>query len=99
MVAKLIVLLSAALLGVSCAGEKEAIKGTVKGTIYVIGNEPFTSLAVESEGKMYRISASKEIQSTLLKLQGKVIEVGYTRIDSVLGGITLTVTSFRQISP
>ena len=50
----LIMLLS---LVAGCAAQKAMIGGTVTGTIYVIGNEPFTSLAIEdSGGKIYRLS-------------------------------------------
>jgi len=89
-----------ALLFAACTGERETTKGTITGTIYVIGNEPFTSLAVEdSHGKMLRLSASKEQQQQLKDLQGKKVEVRYSRIDTTAEGITLTVDEVKEISP
>jgi hypothetical protein len=99
-VAKTVVLLSVVLVGVNCAGEKETVKGTIQGTIYVVGNEPFTSLAVEdSQGKMLRLSVSKEVRQQLLGLQGRKVEVRYSKIDTTADGITLSVDKFREISP
>jgi hypothetical protein len=99
-VTRIVVLLTVAIIGVGCTGEKEATKGTVQGTVYVIGNEPFTSIAVEdSQGKMLRLSTSKEVQQQLLGLQGRKVEVHYSRIDTTAEGITLSVDKFKEISP
>jgi hypothetical protein len=84
----------------TCTGHKETIKGTIQGTIYVIGNEPFTSLAVEDpQGKMLRLSASEEVREQLLKLQGRKVEVQYSKIDTTAEGIALSVDKFRELSP
>lgn len=84
----------------SCRTHKEAIRGTVKGTVYVIGNEPFTSLALEvSAGTVYRLSASLEARQNLLALQGRKVEVLYSKIDTTAEGITISVDEFREISP
>lgn len=99
-VTRIVVLLTMAMIGVTCAGEKEAAKGTIQGTIYVIGNEPFTSLAVEvSEGRMYRLSTSTETRQRLLALQGRKVMVEYSRIDTTAEGITLSVDKFKEIAP
>jgi hypothetical protein len=98
--AKLVVLISVAIVGLTCAGEKEATKGTIQGTIFVIGNEPFTSLAVEvSEGRMYRLSTSTETRQRLLALQGRKVIVEYSKIDTTAEGITLSVDRFKEITP
>jgi hypothetical protein len=100
LVTKIVVLLTVAIIGVSCAGEKEATKGTIQGTIYVIGNEPFTSLAVQdSEGRMYRLSTSTETRQRLLALQGRKVIVEYSKIDTTAEGITLSVDKFKEITP
>ncbi len=96
---RMVVLLSVVLVGVRCAGEKEAIKGTVMGTIYVIGNEPFTSLAVQdSTGKMYRISTMKDVRERLLARQGKIVVLEYSRVDTTREGLTLSVKKFTEIT-
>ncbi len=70
------------------------------GSIYVIGNEPFTSLAIEGpEGKMYRISASKKIEQRLRGLQGKKVEVEYSKLSLSAEGYTIIVDSVREIRP
>jgi hypothetical protein len=86
------------LVGFDCKGAKETTKGTVKGTIYVIGNEPFTTLAVEDSSKtMYRISSSKELREKLQKLQGKVVNVAFSKADTTAEGIVLTVHDYTEI--
>jgi uncharacterized protein YcfL len=83
-----------------CSSHKETIRGTVQGTVFVVGNEPFTTLAVEvSQGKMYRIATSTDVRQHLLALQGKKVEVQYSRIDTLADGITLQVEKFREVSP
>lgn len=96
---KILILFVMLLAAPGCAGEKETVKGTVRGTIYVIGNEPFTSLAIQdSLGTMYRISASKEIQDKLLARQGKMVELEYSRIDTNYEGVTLSIKAFKEIT-
>ena len=47
--------------------------GTVKGYITVIGNEPFTHLAIRTkEGKNLALQCSKELKNDLLKKQGRL---------------------------
>jgi hypothetical protein len=99
-VTKIVVLLTVAVICARCSGEKEATKGMIQGTIYVIGNEPFTSLAVEVlEGRMYRLSTSTETRYRLLALQGRKVMVEYSRIDTTAEGITLSVDKFKEITP
>jgi hypothetical protein len=44
----------------------------LRGTIYVIGNEPFTALAIQdSLGRMHRIHGPKHLEDLLLQRQGK----------------------------
>ena len=98
--ARMVVLLSVVLVGVTCAGEIETIKGTLTGTIYVIGNEPFTSLALQdSTGKMYRISTMKDVRDRLLARQGRLVVLEYSKADTTREGITLSVKKFTEITP
>jgi uncharacterized protein YcfL len=96
----IITLLPALLLTNGCSSHKETTRGTVQGTVFVVGNEPFTALAVEvSQGKMYRIASSAEIRQHLIALQGKKVEVEYSRIDTTAEGITVQVERFQEVSP
>jgi uncharacterized protein YcfL len=92
--------LAAFLLGNGCSSHKETIRGTIQGTIFVVGNEPFTALAVEvSQERMYRIASSADIRQHLLALQGKKVELQYSSVDTTAEGITLQVERFQEVSP
>jgi len=48
----------------------------------VVGNEPFTKLAVRTDsGEIYLISCNQEVRQTLLSHQGKIAELSYDEID------------------
>ena len=50
--------------------------GTLRGTVYVIGNEPFTALALQdSLGRMHRVHGPKKLEDLLFQRQGKVVTV------------------------
>lgn len=62
--------------GCSCNCGKDG--NTVKGYITVVGNEPFTKLAVETdEGKVFLLQCSKELESVLYKDQGNYYYITY----------------------
>ncbi|MCU0411742.1 MAG: hypothetical protein MUF82_04330 [Bacteroidetes bacterium] len=47
-----------------------------KGRVVVIGNEPFTSVAVEAlDGTVYRLEADAAVLQKLRSIQGKIIQV------------------------
>ena len=72
--------------------------GTLSGTVYVIGNEPFTSVAVEApNGTMYRIVTSKELEKRLRTLQGKKVELEYTKLVRAADGPTMTVSVVKEV--
>ncbi|MEW6652355.1 MAG: hypothetical protein AB1394_02685 [Bacteroidota bacterium] len=52
--------------------------GTIKGFITVIGNEPFTNLALKTkDGKFYILKSSKELNAELNKQQGSYYLIHY----------------------
>jgi len=62
----------------SCVHSRESddmtAQRTLKGTIYVIGNEPFTHLALQdSAGRMHRIKGPKAVEDVLYQRQGKPV--------------------------
>lgn len=72
--------------------------GKISGTVYVIGNEPFTSVAVECpNGKMFRITTTKELEKRLRGLQGKKVELQYTKLVRSAQGTTATVTEIKEV--
>jgi hypothetical protein len=69
----------------------------LSGTVYVVGNEPFTSVAVEcSNGTMYRIKTTKELEKRLRGLQGKKVELEYTKLARSHEGQTITVSVVKE---
>ena len=65
---------------------------TVKGFITVIGNEPFTRLAIRADdNKTYILQVSKELKDELWKKQGSYYYIKYGDIKEVEGVSTLVV--------
>lgn len=76
-----------------------ASSGKVVGTIYIMGNEPFTSVALETpEGKVYRVSTTKELEQRLRGLQGRKVELEFTKIARSPEGQTIVVSVVRDLS-
>jgi uncharacterized membrane protein len=72
--------------------------GKVVGTIYVIGNEPFTQVAVEdSAGTLYRIETTKELERQLRSMQGRKVELRYSKLTTTEIGKTIAVESIHEI--
>lgn len=58
-----------------CGKTEDNVK---KGFITVIGNEPFTKLAIKTDdGKFYVLKSSKELQSELWEKQGSFYLIQY----------------------
>jgi len=46
------------------------------GQVYVIGNEPFAKLALKlADGQTYILDCNKQIETTLLQLQGQTVRL------------------------
>jgi hypothetical protein len=79
---------------VSCSTSQhlKSENGVLEGTIYSIGNDPFSKLGLETaDGTMYILKCSKEIEKDLYAKQGKILKVYYERIDQTPEGLTLKV--------
>lgn len=73
--------------------------GKIVGTIYVIGNEPFTQVAVEdSTGAVYRIETTDEIERQLRRMQGRKVELQYSKLTTTEIGKTIAVQSMKEVS-
>ena len=65
---------------IGCAGNCNTIN-KLSGTLYIAGNEPFTYLALDTNDRtLYKIECSDSLKKELWQLQGKVIELNYTKI-------------------
>jgi hypothetical protein len=73
--------------GCSCGcGKNNSEERYVKGYITVVGNEPFTKLAVKTEdGKVYILKCSKELENDLIKKQGGFYYIQYTNTEQQEG--------------
>ena len=77
-----------------CAGSKQSMpdRGTITGRIFVIGNEPFTKLAVETpEGILHPLKCDKATELELRKNQGHMVRIEYDGIEQAPEGRTLQV--------
>ncbi len=62
--------------GHSRDSESGITPGTMRGVVYVVGNEPFTYLALQdSAGAMHRIHGAKELEDVLYQRQGKTVVI------------------------
>ncbi|MCX6170496.1 MAG: hypothetical protein NTX65_14215 [Ignavibacteriales bacterium] len=79
--------------GCSCnCGNNGNDESFVKGYITVVGNEPFTKLAVKTDDDMiYILQCSKELKEELWKKQGSFYYIIYSSLQKEEGDSTITV--------
>jgi hypothetical protein len=87
------ILIFAALFSTGCScGCGNTEKNTVKGFITVIGNEPFTKLAVKTDnGKFFVLKGSKELNAELNQKQGSYYVIQYGDLRTEDGNEVLIV--------
>lgn len=69
----------------------------ISGKVYVIGNEPFTNIALFTFTKeIYVLKCSKKIREELLKQQGKEVAVYYKESKKSKIGIIIKVIDIRK---
>jgi hypothetical protein len=74
-------------------------QGTMEGTIYSIGNDPFSKLGLKStDGKMYILKCSKELEKELYTRQGKILKVYFENREQTPEGLTLKIVKFEYSS-
>jgi hypothetical protein len=84
-----------AVLALACAAQR----ATIEGSIIVVGNEPFTSVAIQtSKGAVYRVSAPPRLEQRLRQVQGMKILAEYSRIDSTAEGMRIVITKFQTLA-
>jgi len=80
---KLFIILLAAIIVsiIGCAGNCNN-NNILSGTLYVAGNEPFTHLALDTkDDNIYKIECSDSLRKELWQLQGKIVSLGYNKIE------------------
>jgi hypothetical protein len=87
------ILIFAALFSSGCScGCGKTEPNTVKGFITVIGNEPFTKIAVKTdEGKFFVLKGSKELNAELNQKQGSYYVIQYVDLKTEDGNEVLIV--------
>ena len=75
----------------SCGNNSDG-NNTLKGYITVIGNEPFTKLALRTDDdKTYILQVSKELRDELWKKQGSYYYIKYGDLREETGNSTIVV--------
>jgi hypothetical protein len=74
------------------------VNDTITGVLYVTGNEPFTKLGLQtSDGTMYILKCTKEIESDLRTKQGKIVNVHYNGTEQIPEGQALKVVKIEYL--
>jgi NAD(P)H-dependent FMN reductase len=74
-----------ALVMMSCCAGRQAQTGpgAITGIIVIIGNEPFTTPALQvADGTIHRLTCSKQLEQTLRSVQGKRVRVAVSKADT-----------------
>lgn len=72
------------------------VNDSLTGILNVIGNEPFTKLGLQdSNGTMYILKCTKEMESELRTKQGKKVSVYYRDREQIPEGQALKVVKFE----
>ncbi len=75
-----------------------AVNDSVTGVLYVTGNEPFTKLGLQtSDGTMYILKCTKEIESDLRTKQGKIVNIHYNGTEQIPEGQALKVVKIEYL--
>lgn len=97
----------------SCAGTVKTFveESCIEGTIYVIGNEPFTHLVIEADSTcahgelasavkkkdIFVLSGREDVMSALYKCQGKKVRAFFRKMLVSADGNVILVTQFKII--
>ena len=96
-----VLLLLGIVLSIGCSSSKTVfdVPQELTGEIMVVGNEPFTRLAVRVEGgEIYLIKSDDEIRQSLLSHQGKIAELFYDEIQKNNSGREIKVVKLNYLS-
>ena len=90
-----IMVLSALIFLNACAGSRQQV---LKGTIYVTGNAPFTSLALQTgPEESFHLTASDSLLKMMSAMQGYVVEIEYDSIEKSAIRKTANVISVKKM--
>ena len=85
----------------ACAGRKELDEATsvLIGTVYVIGNEPFTNLSLQTDDHRIRIvqKDTTELYRGLWKMQGQKVRIRFRPVNAASDSTHIIVEQFDLV--
>jgi hypothetical protein len=85
----------------SCGGQKELDEATpvLIGTVYVIGNEPFTELSIQTEDRSIRIvqKDTTELYRRLWKMQGQKLRIHFRPANTASDSTHIILEHFELV--
>jgi len=85
----------------ACGGQKELETATpvLIGTVYVIGNEPFTDLSIQTDDRRIRIvqKDTTELYRRLWKMQGQKLRIHFLPVDSASDSMHIIPEYFELV--
>jgi len=96
-----ILFIACIVLSAGCSSSKTVfgVPQKVTGEIMVVGNEPFTKLAVRTKtGDVYLIKSSSQIRESLWSHQGRIAELFYDEIQKENSGKEINVVKLNFLT-
>ena len=85
----------------ACGRQKELETATpvLIGTVYVIGNEPFTDLSIQTDDRRIRIvqKDTTELYRRLWKMQGQKLRIHFRPVDSASDSMHIIPEYFELV--
>ncbi len=84
--------------GCTSSGTRATSLNTATGRVYVIGNEPFTKVALEvSAGTMYVLECAPDMEAMLRRKQGRMVKIHFTKTGRVPEGLSVKVVRTEEV--
>jgi hypothetical protein len=85
----------------SCRGQKELGEGNsvLIGTVFVIGNEPFTELSIQTDSHRVRLvkKDTTELYRSLWKMQGQKVRIHFRPMESPSDTMHIIPEHFERV--
>ncbi len=84
-----------------CGGQKELDEAipVLIGTVYVIGNEPFTELSIQADGHRIRLvkKDTTELYRRLWKMQGQKVRIHFRPVETTWDSVHIILEHFELV--
>jgi hypothetical protein len=85
----------------ACGGQKELDQSSFVfvGTVYVIGNEPFTELSIQTDDHRVRLvkKDTTELYRRLWKMQGQKLRIHFRPVETTLDSMHIIPERFELV--